>query len=160
MTTRIVFDIETEPFSKAFAEAPDRNERLAFAPRMKVACTFDGTDWRFYTPAQAKELIAALQAADEVVSYNGLAFDELVLRRHHGLSGPLPLTGTHVDLCHALAAKGTRTSLDALALTNFGERKHTHGRAIAGLDYEGMKEACRSDVWQTYRLWELWREGN
>ena len=51
-------------------------------------------------------------------------------------------------------------SLHQLAELNLGEPKHTQGRSMANLDIEALKIACRSDVWQTYRLWQMWRKGD
>jgi hypothetical protein len=46
------------------------------------------------------KLAKLLLAADEVISFNGLQFNELVLRKHCKLKGKLPSKGLHVDLCH------------------------------------------------------------
>jgi hypothetical protein len=127
---------------------------------MRVACVFDGTDWKYFLPSESAELITLLRKADEIISFNGKAFDELVLRKHYRLVGGFPTKGKHVDLFALIAKKEDRwVSLHRLAQLNLGERKHTKGRAIGSLDIEALKEACRSDVWQTYRLWEMWRKG-
>jgi hypothetical protein len=84
---RICFDIETELFSEAFRTANDLRTRLKLIPKMRIACTFDGIQWRYFLPSEGKELVALLLAADEVISFNGKAYDELVLRKHHKLKG-------------------------------------------------------------------------
>jgi hypothetical protein len=89
------------------------------------------------------------------VSFNGEHFDVLVLRRHHGLTGRVPLNGRHIDLYEILTAKaGFRVSLNAAVKLNLAERKHTDGRNMGILKLEELKIACRSDVSQTYRLFQ------
>jgi hypothetical protein len=128
---------------------------------MRVACAFDGVRWTYYLPTETPALIKLLSRADEIITFNGKAFDELVLRRHHGLKGNLPAKGKHVDLCAVVhEEERRRVSLHRLAELNLGEGKHTQGRSMANLDIEALKVACRSDVWQTYRLWQLWRKGH
>lgn len=157
---RVCFDMETELFSEEFRYARGTEDRLHHAPKMRVACAFDGVRWRYFLPSEAAELIGILLDADEVISFNGKEFDELVLRRHHGLTGSLPRKGDHIDLFAIIREKENKwISLDRLAELNLGEKKHTKGRDTQGLDLEPLKAACRSDVWQTYRLWELWCKG-
>ena len=156
----ICFDIETELFTDEFRYADDLIARMRCAPKMRLACTFDGKEWRYFLPSEAKALVKLLSSADQVISFNGKAFDELVLRKHHGLSGKFPIKGKHIDLLAEIDQKeGRRVSLHRLSEHNLAEPKHTKGRSIANLDIERLKEACRSDVWQTYRLWELWCAG-
>jgi hypothetical protein len=76
------------------------------------------------------------------------------------LKGLLPKRGKHFDLCELFQEEnGYFVSLDALAKENLNEKKHTSGRAMALLDLEAIQVACKSDVSQTYRLWELWHAG-
>jgi hypothetical protein len=128
---------------------------------MRLACAFDGRDYRYFLPAETEALLAMLHEADEVITFNGKSFDELVLRKHHGLKGKFPVRGTHTDLCEIIYRReGRGVSLNALAELNLGEPKHTKGHRIASLDLKGLKLACLSDVSQTHRLWELWKAGN
>jgi len=157
---RLFFDIETELFNQHFRDASDIATRQRHAPKMRIACVFDGEQWIYFLPEEADAFIALLLAADEVITFNGKQFDELVLRRHHKLTTALPAKGRHSDLFEEIIlASNRRVSLDRLASLNLGEKKHTKGRNMAKLDIEGLKAACRSDVWQTYRLWELWQQG-
>ncbi|MGA2056011.1 MAG: hypothetical protein ABSG88_11925 [Bradyrhizobium sp.] len=158
-TLRVCFDIETELFSEQFRNARDVETRLRHAPRMRVACAFDEMTWHFFLPSEFDKLVKLLLAADEVISFNGLQFDELILRKHCKLEGKLPSKGLHVDLCHEISLTHHSVSLHRLSLLNLNEGKHTAGRSIAALDIEALKVACKSDVWQTYRLWDLWRKG-
>ena len=157
---RMCFDIETELFTEHFRNATDAETRTFHAPKMRVACVFDGADWKYFLPSEATKLIALLRKADEIITFNGKAFDELVLRKHYRLVGDFPSKGKHIDLFAIIAKKEDRwVSLHDLAQLNLGEQKHTKGRDTANLNIEALKEACRSDVWQTYRLWEMWRKG-
>jgi hypothetical protein len=158
---RVCFDVETEPFCAEFKSAESIESRLKHAPKMRIACVFDGKEWLDYLPSEAPALIKLLEAADEVITFNGGAFDELVLQRHHGLNPKvLAKKSKHLDLFAIIYAETDRmVSLDRLAKVNLGEGKHTKGRNTVKLDVEALKVACRSDVQQTYRLWELWRSG-
>lgn len=151
----VCFDCETAPFPAGWNDLSEA-ERAARAPALRVCCTYDGKRWRDFTPDQAPRLIAHLQKADALLSYNGIHFDELVLRRHAGLVGPLPRSGVHHDLCAIIHQdRGVRVSLDWLARRNLGEGKAVKGSDMAGLPMDALVRACRSDVLQTWRLWEM-----
>ena len=159
---RVIFDIETEPFSAQFNDAQTDATRKKYAPKMRVACVFDEEEdkYLYFEPHEAGNLVRTLQEADEVVSFNGKRFDVLVLRRHHELKGKVPLKGKHIDIHEILTDRaGFRVSLDKAVRLNFEEKKHTDGRAMGVLDIEELKEACRSDVNQTYRLWVEYNNG-
>jgi hypothetical protein len=154
---RIVFDIETQPFTEAFKDAESIHLKTRLAPRMRLACAFDESrsTYRYFGPRGGRALARLLQSADELVSFNGKRFDVLILRRHCGLKGRAPLKGRQIDLCEITTAMaGFRVSLDAAAKLNLGERRHTYGRNMASLAFDELKVACRSDVCQTYRLFQ------
>ena len=156
---RVVFDVETEQFTEEFRHA-DIKTRLALAPKMRLACAFDGVRWIYFLPSEADRLVALLIRADEVVTFNGNGFDMLVLMKHLGLTAAVVKKIKHSDLFEQISnSEGRWINLNDLAQLNLGERKHTKGRDIANLDLAGLKEACRSDVWQTFRLWEMWSGG-
>jgi hypothetical protein len=160
---RIVFDIETEPFGVEFREAKSGKARAKWAPRIRVACTYSESSgkYRFWGSHEARSLIRVLQSADELVSFNGKNFDLPVLRRHGGLLGRTPRKGRHIDLCEIMTRRaGFRVSLDAAARANFGEKKHTAGRKMEMLNPKELQQACRSDVSQTYRLFQQYTVGN
>ena len=116
--------------------------------------------YSYYEPHNTESLVNALQRADEVVSFNGKRFDLLVLRKHYSLKGKVPFKGKHIDIHQILTVRaGFRASLDKAVSLNFGEKRHTNGRAMESLDINELKEACRSDVDQTYRLWIEWNNG-
>lgn len=123
---------------------------------MRVACAYieSRNAYEFFTQDDVSRLIELLQSADEVITFNGKGFDALVLRKHYGLKGKLPLRGKHTDLHQVLTARaGFRVSLDKASRLNLRERKHTSGREMSNLNLTALKEACQSDVSQTYRLW-------
>ena len=160
--SRVCFDIETEQFSQEFLEAKSRTDKLKHAPRMRIACVyFEKTGkYRFYLPDKAPELVAALQAASEVVTFNGKGFDVLVLRKHHGLRGRFPLRGKHVDVHEIMTAHARfRVSLHVASKLNLKEGKHTSGRAMSEVVGKALQAACKSDVSQTWRLWKLHSQG-
>ncbi|MGA9061549.1 MAG: ribonuclease H-like domain-containing protein [Terracidiphilus sp.] len=159
---RIVFDIETEPFSEEFKDATTAKARTKHAPKMRVTCIFDESrqEYRYFTPRNAAKLIKLLQSAGEIVSFNGKCFDLLVLRRHYGLIGRVPRRGKHIDLHEIMSEKaGFKVSLDKAVRLNFGERKHTDGRKMEALTLAELKVACRSDVSQTHRLFHRFLAG-
>ena len=156
---RLVFDIETQPFSELFRDAKTDGDRRLHAPKLRVACVYDeaANAYQYYTVRNAQKLVEDLLSADEVISFNGKQFDLLVLQRHYGLRPDqvVPSRGKHVDIHEVMTAEaGFRVSLHKAVQANFGERKHTTGRAMTELSLEQLKEACRSDVSQTYRLWQ------
>lgn len=156
---RLVFDIETDQFSEHFRTAKTPEARRKHAPKLRIACVFDEADnaYRFYTSDDGDGLVEDLLAADELISFNGKGFDLFVLQRHCGLNAKqsVPKKGMHVDM-HEIITKeaGFRVSLHKAVQVNFGERKHTDGRAMDALSLEQLKEACHSDVLQTYRLYK------
>lgn len=160
---RLVFDIETEPFTQSFLDAPTESARIKHAPKMRIACIYNELkdEYRYYTPDNADGLIEELINAGEVISFNGKGFDLLVLRKHYGLKGRVPKKGTHSDI-HLIMTDvaGFRVSLDKAVRINFEEKKHTDGRAMEALTLDELKIACKSDVSQTYRLWQAHVNGN
>lgn len=159
---RVCFDIETEPFSEEFRKAESLSAKQRHAPKMRVACVYfeDAEQYRFFTADEVQELIAFLKQADEVISFNGKGFDILLLRRHYGLTGKVPEKGRHTDVHELLTdMAGFRVSLDKASRLNLQEAKHTAGREMSGLDLKTLKEACQSDVSQTYRLWLAHSQG-
>ena len=159
---RIVFDIETEPFCQGFRYATSTRMRLRLAPRLRVACLYDidRDKYRFFGPRQGRSLIRCLRSASELISFNGKAFDILVLRRHLGLLGRVPSRGRHTDVHEIMThAAGFRVSLDTAVRINLGERKHTSGRKMEVLSMDDLRIACQSDVRHTYLLYQRHADG-
>jgi hypothetical protein len=93
----VVLDVETEPFSGTFRITMDEATRQRLAPTMRLACAFDGRDYRNFRPAETEALLAVLLEADEVISSMANP-DELILRKHHGLKGKFP-SGARIPIC-------------------------------------------------------------
>ncbi len=70
---RVVFDIETEPFTESFQNAGPRAEKRKHAPKLRLACVFIQATrkYRYFVQETASELISLLQSANEVISFNG-----------------------------------------------------------------------------------------
>jgi hypothetical protein len=68
---RIFIDVETEVFTDHFRRARDASNRLIHAPKMRVACAFDGAEWMHFLPSEAMRLIEMLRRADEIVTKAG-----------------------------------------------------------------------------------------
>jgi len=162
--TRVCWDMETALFSNDFRYAKTIAARRQHAPSMRVACVFSEATgaYDYFLPENAADLIARLVAAEESISYNGKGFDLLVLQRHYGLSQADcdTINARHVDLFEvAKRATGAFISLHRLAQLNLQETKQVQGQNMADLPLDALKAACRSDVSQTYRLWQLHQRG-
>lgn len=160
-TKRVVFGVETEPFTETFNKATAEQERTKHATKMRLACLYDegGDEYHYFTEDEASSLIQYLQNAGEIVSFNGTNFDILILRRHYGLKGRIPKNGKHIDIHEIMSKKaGFRVSLNKAAKLSLNEKKHALGKSMTELDIEKLKIACRSDVEQTYRLWKLHKQ--
>ena len=157
-----VYDIETEPFSEHFRNAESRNERLKHAPKPRVMVVYSSlTDEYYpYTIDNIGKAVERLLESDLVVSFNGANFDELVLIKNRFIDQTITESGTNtLDLLEKLNEKhGYRASLDALVKLNFNEKKHTSGRKMSNLEEDKLMQACKSDVSQTKRLYELYIE--
>ena len=55
---RVCFDLETEAFSQEFGRAPDLKTRLKHAPKMRLACAFDGSNWHVFCPRRHRSYCA------------------------------------------------------------------------------------------------------
>jgi hypothetical protein len=159
---RVVFDIETEPFSESFSNSKSEKERIKNAPRMRLACLYDEgeNEYFYFTEKNVDTLIKRLIESDEVVSFNGTNFDLLVLKRHYKLTNQVPNNGKHIDMFEIMSEQaGFRVSLDKASRLNLNEKKHTSGKSMSELNTEKLKQACQSDVSQTYRLWQKFDKG-
>lgn len=164
---RICFDIETEPFSAEFKAAKSRTERLKLAPAPRIVCAFLEYEdtYRFYEPNQSSmaAFAQALVEADEVISFNGEGYDFLVLEKHYAefFKKILPKLKSVDIMLLAQRDMGVefRCKLDKLARLNFGKGKMVDGRKMSALNLDELKIACKSDVEQTYGLWQLRQNG-
>jgi len=164
---RICFDIETGPFSAEFKAAKGRAERLKLVPAPRIVCAFIEYEdiYRFYEPDQKSmaSFAQALIGADEVITFNGEGYDFLVLEKHYAeiFKKILPKLKSIDMMLLAQRDMGVEfpCKLDKLARLNFGEGKMVDGRKMSALNLDELKIACKSDVQQTYGLWQLRRNG-
>lgn len=153
----VVFDIETQLFSKSFLDA-QRNgvDMFDYMPAPRVCVCYDALsdDYEIYLPDDFHLLYNKLLGRN-ILSFNGKNFDINVILKHLGKnkSDTLANKENHYDLLELVHIKqGKRYKLDDLVRVNLGERKHTDGRKMEEMHIEKLIEACRSDVRQTYRL--------
>jgi RNase_H superfamily len=157
-----IFDIETQPIARTFSFAKTARQRTKSAPDPSIACAYSASSKRytFYEPHEFPALLRLLQSSDEVVSFNGEAFDFHVLAKTTGVSMRHLNIKSSVDLFRIVAdATGKMASLNNLALVNLGRGKHTAGHLVPQLDAKSIKAACKSDVKQTFELYKLYRAG-
>lgn len=157
----VVFDIETERISKDFQYAK-KEAKIQHAPSPVVACTYCSKSrrYQYYEKKDFKLLLKQLQEADEVISFNGINFDYLVI------ANTLKRKTTNFkfkksrDLFQILLSEtGRFHSLHNLSVLNIGVGKYEKGYDIPNLDIKEIKKACKSDVSQTYKLYRLYLKG-
>ncbi|WCE94930.1 ribonuclease H-like domain-containing protein [Acidithiobacillus ferriphilus] len=125
-------------------------------PQPRVCVCYDSLSDKYetYLPDDFHLLYKKLLKRN-ILSFNGKSFDINVVLKNLGRNkhDPLSKKKNHYDLLDLIHNKeGKRYKLDDLSRANLGERKHTDGRKMKDMSTEKLTEACRSDVWQTYRL--------
>lgn len=161
----VVFDIETEPMGKEFFDAQSRGEdTFNYVPNPRVCVCYDSItkEHSVFLPDQFKDLYKTLKNRN-ILSFNGINFDIKVILKYLSKKpkDALAKKKNHYDLLKMIVAEtDKRYSLDDLVRANFGERKHTDGRKMEGMDIDKLTEACQSDVDHTYRLMESFLAGN
>lgn len=159
---RLVLDIETELINENFRAAATAAGRLRHAPKPRLACVYVEhlRRYRFFHHGQFKELLQLLRRAKEIITFNGKQFDFLVIRKHLGMKRDVFKRARNTDVFEILHKKaGFRVSLDAAARHNLNESKKYKGIELATAPPTTVKDGCRSDVRQTYRLWKLYQSG-
>lgn len=154
----VVFDIETELFSKQFKEARGRRGRVVAAPKYLVACAYDDVSGEFFhfTNKNIKGLFDLFDETDEIVTFNGEHFDFVVLEKNFSYKLSASNRLKHSDLLVKIIKYGVgRPSLHELAEINLNEHKRVIRNSMAEL-----KKSCKSDVEQTYILWRTFQLGN
>lgn len=154
---RIVFDIETVPFSEKFKRACSREERLRHAPVPRVVCVLhiETEKYRFYSLKSLPSFCRILASASEVITFNGEGFDFLVLQKHLGITRRALTKAKSVDL-HSIASAraGFKVSLDLLARLNLNKEKILRGDDYRSASIRKLRTACKLDVTLTYRLYQ------
>ncbi len=152
----LVFDLETQ---QTFDEVGGRTYIRRM--QMSVGVTYDPDQnlYRVYTEKQVADLIAALQAADQVVGYNLYGFDYEVLQGYTRERLVFPPT---VDmLVHLERMLGWRPKLDDVVAATLGERKSGDGLDAVRWFRQGrldlVTEYCKRDVEVTWKLYDFGR---
>jgi len=158
----IVLDVSTMPYGIDFAVARTNEDRLQHAPPLLTSCVYfvKSRSYRYFGPSEVNLLVNYLKHTEELVTFNGLKFDLLVLRRHYGLKGRVPLKGKHTDLgMIAERRTGRWVKFKEMIALNLGEEKLDIDRlAHDPVNRSDTNAGCRSDVRQTYKLWRLLNE--
>lgn len=160
---RIIFDIETELISKKFRYAKGTAQKIRQAPEPKIACAYSVEKKRylFFKTNEFNDFYRLLSSASMVVTFNGEAFDFFVIAKQLGLNSQQLKKINSVDLFSIIfKAVGRRVSLNNLSIVNLNEKKRMFGDTIPNQNIAVIKEACRSDVSQTNRLFRLYEHGS
>ena len=159
----VVLDISTFPANVEFRFGGDRDARRSYAPGLMAACVYAtrGHKYRNYLPNQAETLLKQLETADELVTFNGLKYDLVVLEKHYGLSRHVALRSSHTDLALIFEqAIGRWVDFNEVVQLNLGERKIPISEFPPDpVNRTDALAACKSDVRQTYKLWKLFKDG-
>ena len=160
---RLVWDLET---AEEFHEG-ERSEEYAVRAGISVAVVYDedGDQWEFYTGGDFGNLATRLEEAGEVVSYNGVAFDHVVLDAALGRRVVIP---GECDLYALIRNKlgdqrfprGSWT-LGAVCERTIGRGKLREAAHAPTLWKDGrigeLVTYCTRDVWLTRELWRFVR---
>ena len=161
MKRTVIFDISSYPYGLDFKVATNARERFKHAPAMYFACCYivESKRYKYFRPEKAAGLIRLLKSATEVVTFYGTKLDIPVLRRHHGLKGPVPSSGRHTDLGIVVERKkGQWVTFADTVRVNLGEEKLDINKFPHDpVDRSHARRCCQSDVRQTLKLWKLHR---
>ena len=107
----------------------------------------------YYVGPEMDKAIRLIQAADEVVTYNGDRYDLKKLGEFAGLEGQLPLQGRHSDM--------QRICWDPILGSSLINTYHQLFAARPKVDSEAgeYEQDNESDVRMTFELWKLWKAG-
>ena len=97
--------------------------------------------------------ISIIQAAEEVVTYNGEIYDLKKLGEFNGLAEPLPLSGRHSDMRSIRWDPILGSSLSG----TYGEFFRYPPKVNP--DASPYDWNIESDVMMTFELWKLWKAG-
>jgi uncharacterized protein YprB with RNaseH-like and TPR domain len=144
----IVLDVETQYLSDEIPGGWDSIPDFLLA----VAVTWDRAhEFRVWREADAKNLIAEINNADQILTFNGNRFDFKVLSHYGRVKG---VRDKSIDLC-AFIKKHTRKriSLDSVAKATLGTSKSMSGieavhlwRTGDPLKQQEVVEYCKRDV--------------
>ena len=121
-----------------------------------------------FLPSEAANLVCVLLESTELISYNGNAYDLLVLEQHHGLTRPCPMRGVHTDIADILAQRnGQAMTFHAATMKYLGEASLNliEFRKERMLEHDPVHRTdfiakSHEDIRQTVALWKGWKEGH
>lgn len=169
LETRLLADEVEERYAETLAGASAWNRPNLFGFAVGVTVDVDSGEARYYGPAQAEEMIAALRQADATCGFNSAGFDLRVLAGYGDVSGIYP---RHIDLRAEIKAalraspeaiasghKLYAGSLGAICLANDLEGKTGSGVDAPALFREGrtleLLAYCEADTRLTAALYHL-----
>ncbi|HEY4688048.1 MAG TPA: ribonuclease H-like domain-containing protein [Anaerolineae bacterium] len=150
----VFFDLETQ---NSIDDVGGRSNLHLLKMSVGVIYTTADNAFHRYTESNVADLIAQLNAAEQVVGFNLLNFDYPVLRAY--THDPLEALPTLDLLERVYRVVGFRVGLDALATGTLNVRKSGHG--LQAIDWwrqgrlDDLFAYCEQDVDVTRRLYEF-----
>ena len=112
-----------------------------------------------YRGSRIPDALERVRNADEVITYNGEMYDLEQLGKFAGIVGDLPIKGKHIDMQRIIWEPIVGSSLIStygLHYKDCPEFPFGHRDSSDCDEYEGSNQR---DVYMTFKLWELWRDG-
>ena len=153
--TTLVLDLETKRLASEVG-GWSHIDKLGLAAA--VLYHIEQEEYTHYTEDRCPILLDYLVQADEIIGFNLLRFDYLVLQPY-GLPIDKSMIGKTADIMvHVQNTLGFRLRLDNLVNATLGEKKSADGlKSVewykAG-DLEKVLKYCQQDVRVTYLLWD------
>lgn len=156
MENILVFDLETQ---KGFNEiGRDRLDLM----QISIGCIYKvlNNQYCFYTEEEVDKLIEELKQSTQVIGFNLIDFDYLVLKPYSNFN--LNQLNTLDLMLKVKEILGFRVSLDNLTRSTLGEGKVANGyQALIWVkegNWEKLKKYCQEDVRLTYELYKFGKE--
>jgi len=150
----IVFDLETQ---KSFDDVGGREHIPDLLLSLAVVYRYSDDRYVTFLEKDSPSLLEQIHQATQIVGFNLLGFDYLVLDRY-GTVGPVGIkTVDMMKRCEQYL--GFRPKLDDLVTATLGEKKGTDGLEAIRLYREGkikkLEQYCKHDVELTRKLFEF-----
>jgi hypothetical protein len=118
-------------------------------------------EFRFFTPENAKVIPEIITNASLLITYNGEENAFPILRKHYGLKGRtsnIPQGGKHIEILKEIKKTGARSAIkfEEAVRENLSEERFFPQGKLPKLTSSELYEACRSDVGQIHRLYQLY----
>lgn len=150
----LVFDLETKRLANEVGGWA-HIDKMGFAAGVTYDLSRDA--YAQYTEDQVAILIDSLYQADQIIGFNLVRFDYVVLHPYGFQSTPSMIAKSTDLLLDIYNALGFRISLDNLAASTLNETKKGNGLKSVEWYREGridrVLEYCQQDVRVTYNLW-------